>query len=72
VLRQGPATLLYGMLRMDSGDATDVASRWISSGATHHNALTPGRLDVELEVLCDVLNILRVRVYVAGPLSSIS
>lgn len=51
-----------GMLRMDSGDATDVVSRWISSGATHHNALAPGRLDVELGVLCDVLGVRSVRV----------
>jgi hypothetical protein len=51
-----------GMLRMDSGDATDAFSRWIASGATHHNALAPGRLDVELEVLCDVLGVRSVRV----------
>lgn len=51
-----------GMLRLDSGDATDAISRWISSGATHHNALAPGRLDVELEVLCDVLGVRSVRV----------
>ena len=51
-----------GMLRLDSGDATDAVSRWIASGATHHNALAPGRLDVELEVLCDVLGVRSVRV----------
>jgi L-arabinose isomerase len=50
------------MLRMDSGDATDAVSRWIASGATHHNALAPGRLDVELSVLCEVLGVRSVRV----------
>jgi hypothetical protein len=51
-----------GMLRLDAGDATDAVSRWITSGATHHNALAPGRLDVELPVLCDALGVTGIRV----------
>jgi len=37
-------------------------SAWIASGATHHNALAPGRLDVELEVVARALGIRSVRV----------
>lgn len=46
-----------GMFRFDSGPADDALSRWIGSGATHHNALAPGRLVVELPALTDALGI---------------
>ena len=46
-----------GMFRFDSGPADDALSRWIGSGATHHNALAPGRLDLELPALADALGI---------------
>jgi hypothetical protein len=32
-----------GMFRFDSGDVAEATSRWIASGATHHNALRPGQ-----------------------------
>lgn len=51
-----------GMFRFDSDDAVRAADRWIASGATHHNALAPGRLDVELEVAARVLGVRSVRV----------
>jgi L-arabinose isomerase len=50
------------MFRFDSGPASEAISRWIGSGATHHNALTPGRLDVEVPVLAEALGIRQVRV----------
>ena len=51
-----------GMFRFDSGDAVRAADAWIASGATHHNALAPGRLDLELEVVARALGIRSVRV----------
>lgn len=51
-----------GMFRFDSGSAFDAGARWISSGATHHNALAYGRLDVEIPVLARALGIEEVRV----------
>ena len=51
-----------GMFRFDSGSAFDAGARWIASGATHHNALARGRLDVEIPVLCEALGIEEVRV----------
>ena len=51
-----------GMFRFDSGSAFDAGARWIASGATHHNALARGRLDVELPVLAEALGIEEVRV----------
>lgn len=51
-----------GMFRFDSGPGDEAISRWISSGATHHNALAPGRLDVEVPVLAAALGIDHVRV----------
>lgn len=51
-----------GMFRFDSGDAVAASSAWISSGATHHNALAPGRLDVEIPVLAEALGMRSVRV----------
>ncbi|HET9938487.1 MAG TPA: hypothetical protein VFQ28_06830, partial [Gaiella sp.] len=51
-----------GMFRFDSGSAFDAGARWIASGATHHNALARGRLDVEIPVLCQALGIEEVRV----------
>ncbi|HYM82649.1 MAG TPA: hypothetical protein VEY67_00680 [Candidatus Dormibacteraeota bacterium] len=50
------------MFRFDSGAAVDAASRWIASGATHHNALAPGRLDLEVPALAASLGIRAVRV----------
>lgn len=46
-----------GMFRFDSGPAADALSRWIGSGATHHNALAPGRLDLEIPALAAALGI---------------
>ena len=45
------------MFRFDSGAASDAASAWIASGATHHQALVPGRIDRELDVVADVLGL---------------
>jgi L-arabinose isomerase len=50
-----------GMFRFDSGAGPDALSRWIVSGATHHNALAPGRLDVEVPALASALGIRTVR-----------
>ncbi len=50
------------MFRFDSGPSADAISRWIMSGATHHNALAPGRLDVEVPALAGALGIRHVRV----------
>ena len=50
------------MFRFDSGPSSDALSRWIMSGATHHNALAPGRLDVEVPALADALGVRHVRV----------
>ena len=51
-----------GMFRFDSGSAFEAGARWIASGATHHNALARGRLDVEIPVLARALGIDEVRV----------
>ncbi len=51
-----------GMFRFDSGTAFEAGARWIASGATHHNALAHGRLDVEIPVLARALGIDEVRV----------
>ena len=51
-----------GMFRFDSGPADMALERWIGSGATHHNALAPGRLDVEVPALAAALAIEHVRV----------
>ena len=51
-----------GMFRFDSGTAFEAGARWIASGATHHNALAHGRLDVEIPVLARALGIEEVRV----------
>lgn len=51
-----------GMFRFDSADAMDAATRWITSGATHHGALAPGRLDVEIPVVAEALGMRAVRV----------
>ena len=50
------------MFRFDSGASPDAGSAWIASGATHHNALAAGRLDVEIPVLADALGLDAVRV----------
>jgi len=51
-----------GMFRFDSGDVLTATSAWIASGATHHNALAPGRLDVEAPVAAAALGMRSVRV----------
>ncbi len=51
-----------GMFRFDSGPAGEALARWIGSGATHHNALAPGRLTVEVPALADALGLRAVRV----------
>jgi L-arabinose isomerase len=51
-----------GMFRFDSGHGAEALSRWIVSGATHHNALAPDRLDVEVPALAQALGIREARV----------
>jgi L-arabinose isomerase len=51
-----------GMFRFDSGPATEAVEAWISSGATHHSALAPGRLDVEVPALAAAIGVRAVRV----------
>jgi hypothetical protein len=51
-----------GMFRFDSGDVIDATTCWIASGATHHNALGLGRLDLEMPAIADALRIRSVRV----------
>ncbi len=50
------------MFRFDSGPGGEALARWIGSGATHHNALAPGRLDVEIPALAGALGIRQQRV----------
>ena len=45
------------MFRFDSGPGDAALARWIGSGATHHNALAPGRLDLEIPALASALGI---------------
>jgi L-arabinose isomerase len=51
-----------GMFRFDAGSAVEAVNSWIASGATHHNALAPGRLDVEIPALASALGLRCVRV----------
>ncbi len=51
-----------GMFRFDSGPAVEAVERWIASGATHHSALAPGRLEVEIPALSTALGLRAVRV----------
>jgi L-arabinose isomerase len=51
-----------GMLRFDSGPAGEAVEGWIASGATHHNALAPGRLDIEIPALASALGLRSVRI----------
>jgi L-arabinose isomerase len=50
-----------GMFRFDSGPADESLTRWIASGATHHCALAPGHLDIEVPILAAALGIREVR-----------
>jgi L-arabinose isomerase len=50
------------MFRFDSGSSGEAISRWIASGASHHNALAPGRLEVEIPALARALGVRLVRV----------
>lgn len=51
-----------GMFRFESGPSGEAISRWIMSGATHHNALAPGHLDIEVPVLAEALGIRHTRI----------
>jgi L-arabinose isomerase len=51
-----------GMFRFDSGPGPEALARWIISGATHHNALAPGRLDIEVPAAAQALGIRHARV----------
>jgi L-arabinose isomerase len=51
-----------GMFRFDSGSSFEAGARWIASGASHHNALAVGRLDLEIPTLARALEIEEVRV----------
>ena len=51
-----------GMFRFDSGPAVEAVDGWIASGATHHNALAPGRLDIEIPALAAALGLRSVRI----------
>ena len=46
-----------GMFRFDAGPSGEAGERWIGSGATHHNALAPGRLELEVPVAAAALGI---------------
>jgi L-arabinose isomerase len=50
-----------GMFRFDSEPLEAAVDCWIASGATHHCALAPGRLDIEVPVLATTLGIQAVR-----------
>jgi L-arabinose isomerase len=50
------------MFRFDSGSSYEAGASWIESGATHHQALARGRLDVEIPVLARSLGVREVRV----------
>lgn len=45
------------MLRFAGDDARAALDRWLASGATHHNALVPGHLDVELPLAAGALGV---------------
>jgi L-arabinose isomerase len=45
------------MFRFSSADASSALDAWLGSGATHHNALVPGHLDLELPLVADALGI---------------
>jgi L-arabinose isomerase len=51
-----------GMFRFDAGPSRYAGERWIASGATHHNALAPGRLDLEVVAAAQALRVEAVRV----------
>ncbi len=51
-----------GMFRFDTGPSGDAGERWIASGATHHNALAPGRLDLEIPAAAAALGVEPLRV----------
>jgi len=51
-----------GMFRFDAAPSGEASERWIGSGATHHNALAPGRLDLEMPVAAAALGVEHVRV----------
>jgi L-arabinose isomerase len=51
-----------GMFRFDRGPADRALEAWIEAGATHHSALAPGRLDVEIPALAGALRIRSVQV----------
>lgn len=50
------------MFRFDRDPADRAVEAWIGSGATHHNALAPGRLDVEVPALAHALGIRSIQV----------
>jgi L-arabinose isomerase len=50
------------MFRFDSGSSVEAGARWIESGATHHNGLAAGRLDVEVPALAHALGLEAVRI----------
>ena len=50
------------MFRFDTGPSGDAGERWIASGATHHNALAPGRLDLEIPAAAAALGVEPLRV----------
>lgn len=50
------------MFRFDTLDVLKATTSWIGSGATHHNALGPGRLDLEMPEIANALGVRCVRV----------
>lgn len=55
---QAPNAMFRFALPDDSPAAATLAlDRWLASGATHHNALVPGHLDLELPLVADALGI---------------
>ena len=45
------------MFRFSSPSRAGTLDRWIASGATHHNAMTPGHLAIELPIVAAALGI---------------
>src|SRR5581483_5709500 len=45
------------MFRFSSSAPAEALDAWLGSGATHHNALIPGHLDLELPLVANALAI---------------
>lgn len=52
----------HGMFRFDAPDADDAARRWIAAGPSHHHALVPSTLDLEIPLVARAAGAEEVRV----------